>query len=81
MAEGWATWMSPIVSKVHGCTSETTRRPERILGTWMCRGRVAGAAFLLVTSLWPNKEKSPARGSGRNRLKSTDTLRHEMAIS
>ena len=43
-------------------------RPARIFRPWMDEKRSTGVAFLLVTSLWPNKEKLPARaGCARKR--------------
>ena len=45
------------------CTDAPSANPgvrQRTRSPWMGEGRVRGVAFLLVTSLWPRKEKSHA---------------------
>jgi hypothetical protein len=48
----------------HGGRVGKPGRPERIFHPRMDEKRSTGVAFLLVTSLWPSKEKSPARPGG-----------------
>src|SRR5690242_5356481 len=45
----------------HGRRGGKPGRSSRIFRPWMDEKRSTGVAFLLVTSLWPNKEKLPAR--------------------
>src|SRR5690242_5570529 len=50
-------------------------RTARIFRPWMDEKRSTGVAFLLVTSLWPGKEKLPVRpGGGRKKTGTSPQL-------
>src|SRR5690348_1968201 len=59
-SEGWRTGCAPVRRRHRDVPSANPGGRSRILSTRMCSGRVRGVAFLLVTSLWPSKEKLPA---------------------
>ena len=61
---GWRTGSAPVRRRHRDVPSANPGGRERIRSTRTCGGRVRGVAFLLVTSLWPSKEKSPARAGG-----------------
>ncbi len=63
-SEGWSAGCGPVRRRHRDVPSANPGACERIRSTWMCGGRIRGVAFLLVTSLWPNKGKLPAPPGG-----------------
>src|SRR5690242_10846549 len=58
----------------HGRRGGKPGRSSRIFRPWMDEKRSTGVAFLLVTSLWPNKEKLPAPPGGAREKTWTSNL-------
>ena len=76
MPAGWRTGGAPVRRRHRDVPSANPAECARTRSPWMGEGRIRGVAFLLVTSLWPSKEKLPAPpgGARKKTWTSCDTL-------